>query len=107
MKVPRKKISSSALRRQLLETHWDEIEKMAMGLRSGQLEAFDMYGVALADLIDNAAQADMHMAVLFEVLPPATQKKLLSDERLQESETILPSIASLRAKTMRPRRRRG
>jgi len=33
--VARKKISLNALRRQLLETHWDEIEKMAMGLQSG------------------------------------------------------------------------
>ena len=39
--MARKKISLNALRRQLLETHWDEIEKMAMGLQSGQLEAFE------------------------------------------------------------------
>ena len=51
------------------------------GLQSGQLE---MYGVALADLLDIAAQAD-----------PAAQKKLLPDERLQESETVLPIIASM------------
>jgi hypothetical protein len=101
------KISLNALRKQLLEMHWDEIEKMAMGLQSGQLEAFEMYGVALADLMDNAAQADKHMAVLFKVLSPAAQKKLLSDKRLQESETVLPIIPSLRAKTTRPEKGRG
>jgi hypothetical protein len=105
--VARKKKSMEALRGQLVETNWDEIKKMAMGLQSGQLDAFEMYGAALADLIDNAAQADMHMAVLFEVLPPATKKKLLSDERLQESETVLPIIASLPAKRMRPKKGRG
>ena len=105
--MARKKINMEALRGQLVETNWDEIKKMAMGLQSGQLEAFEMYGAALADLIDNAAQADMHMAVLFEVLPSATQKKLLSDERLQESETVLPIIASLPAKRMRPKKVRG
>ena len=105
--MARKKISLEALRGQLVETNWDEIEKMAMGLQSGQLEAFEMYGAALADLIDNAAQTDMHMAVLFRLLPLAAQKKLLSDDRLQESETVLPFIASLRVKTMRPKKGRG
>jgi hypothetical protein len=47
------------------------------------------------------------LAVLFEVLPSAAQKKLLSDDRLQEGETVLPIIASLRAKTMRPKKRQG
>jgi hypothetical protein len=94
------------LRRKLVEANWDEIEKIAMGLQSGQLEAFEMFGIVLDGLIRNRAQADMHMAVVFEVLPPEAQQKMLADRRLAQSTTILPILKALRDKTKRPRRER-
>ena len=99
--------TSEALRRKLIEENWDEIEKIAIGLQSGQLEAFEMYGVMLAELIDNDAQADMYMAVLLEVLPLEAQRKMLADRRLKQSTTVLPMLKAIREKTKRPRPERG
>jgi hypothetical protein len=96
-----------ALRRNRIEKNWDEIEKMAIALQSGQLEAFEMFGGTLADLIENPAQADMYMAVLFELLPPEAQRKMLDDRRLNQSQTLLPIVKTLREKTKRRRRDRG
>jgi hypothetical protein len=107
LNMAKKRTSDRASRRSLIEEHWDEIEKIAIGLQSGQLEAFEMYGMVLDDLIGNAAQADMYMAVLFEVLPPEAQRKMLADRRLGQSRTVLPMLKLLRAKTKRPRRDRG
>jgi hypothetical protein len=95
------------LRRQLIEENWDEIEKIAMGLQSGQPEAFEMFGRTLENLINNVAQTDMHMAVLFEVLPPEAQLKMLADRRLGQSATVLPILKALREKTKRPKKGRG
>jgi hypothetical protein len=95
------------LRRRQIEQNWDEIEKIAMGLQSGQLEAFEMFGMTLQNLINNLGQTDMQMAVLFEVLPPEAQRKMLADRRLAESTTVLPILKILREKTKRPRKGRS
>ena len=89
------------LRRKIVQKQWDEIEKMAIALQSGQLEAFEMMGMVLDGLVGNAAQTDMHMAVLFEVLPVEAQRKMLGDTRLEESLTVLPIINELRNRTRR------
>ena len=102
-----KSASDRALRRKLIEAKWEEIEKIAIALQSGQLEGFEAYGIMLEDLTKNVAQTDMCMAVLFEVLPPGPQRKMLSDPRLQRSQTVLPILKALRAKTKRPKSGRG
>jgi hypothetical protein len=105
--MAKKKMSDTALRRKHIGKHWDEIEKIAMGLQSGQLEAFEMFGMILERLIKNAPQTDMHMAVLFEVLPPEAQRKMLADPRVKESLTVLPMLKSMREQTKRPKRDRS
>jgi len=60
-------------------------------------------GCVNADLIKNAAQTDMYMAVLFEVLPPEAQRKMLADRRLAQSTTVLPILKALRDMTKRPK----
>jgi hypothetical protein len=60
-------------------------------------------GSVNADLIKNAAQTDMYMAVLFEVLPPEAQRKMLADRRLAQSTTVLPILKALRDMTKRPK----
>ena len=103
--MTKKGASDRTLRRRLIEKQWDEIEKIAIGLQSGQLEAFEMFGMTLEDLIGNVAQTDMYMAVLFEVLPPEAQRKLLADRRLTQSGTVLPILKTLRGKRPRKKRR--
>jgi hypothetical protein len=39
--MPRR-MSDKRLRRKLIEANWDEIEKIALGLQSGQLEALEL-----------------------------------------------------------------
>jgi hypothetical protein len=45
----------------------------------------------------------MYMAVLFEVLPPEAQRKMLADLRLAQSTTVLPILKALRDMTKRPK----
>ena len=98
-----KRVSQKTLRRKLIEANWDEIEKIAIGLQSGQLEAFEMYATVLDNLAENAAQTDMYMAVVFELLPPEAQRKMLADPRISQSQTVLTTLKSLREKTKRPK----
>ena len=100
--MPRR-MSDKRLRRKLIEANWDEIEKIAIGLQSGQLEAFEMYATVLDNLVENAAQTDMYMAVVFELLPPEAQRKMLADPRISQSHTVITILKSLRAKTNRPK----
>ena len=100
--MPRK-MSDKRLRRKLIEANWDEIEKNAIALQSGQLEAFEMYATVFDDLVENAAQIDMYMAVVFELLPPEAQRKMLADPRISQSQTVITILKSLRAKTNRPK----
>ena len=90
-------------RRTFIEGMRDEIAKMAKGLRRGEFDAFEMYGITLRGLSDNGEQVDMHMAVLFALLPKRARQKLLKDTRLEESETILPMLKKLRKKSRRKR----
>ena len=76
--MAQRRMSQKTFRRTIIEELWDEIEKIAIGLQSGQLEAFEMYGVQLGKLINNTGQTDMCMAVLFELLPPEAQRKMLA-----------------------------
>lgn len=39
--MPRR-MSDKRLRRKLIEANWNEIDKIAIGLQSGQLEAFEL-----------------------------------------------------------------
>ena len=66
-----------------------------------------MFGMTLHRLIGNTAQTDMYMAVVFEVLPPAAQRKMLTDRRLRQSTTVLPMLHAMRAKTKRPKKGRS
>jgi hypothetical protein len=70
-----RKVSDRTVRRRILEKQWDEVEKIAIGLQSGQLEALEMYGKVLGDLIGNQGQTDLYVAVLFELLPPEAQQR--------------------------------
>ena len=80
---------------------------MAIGLQSGRLEAYEVFGTTLEGVIKNCSQSDMYMAVVFEILPPEAQRKMLAHRHLGQSTTVLPIIKAMRAKTMRPRRERG
>jgi hypothetical protein len=91
-RLPRRKVSERTVRRRIIEGQWEEIEKIAIGLQSGQLEALEMYGMILADLIGNQGQTDLYVAVLFELLPPEAQRKMLADKRLGQSTTVLPIL---------------
>jgi hypothetical protein len=104
---PRRKVSERMARRRMIEEQWDEIEKIAIGLQSGQLEALEMYGKVLGELIGNQGQTDLYVAVLFELLPPEAQQKMLGDTRLGQSTTVLPILKQLRDRTKRPRQDRG
>ena len=42
--VAKTRASAQLRRRKLVETQWDEIEKIAIGVQSGLLEAFEMSG---------------------------------------------------------------
>ena len=66
-----------------------------------------MFGMTLRNLINNLGQTDMYMAVLFELLPPEAQRKMLGDRRLSESTTVLPILKALRDTTKRPKKGRG
>lgn len=79
-----------------LQAVWPEVEKMAAGLQDGMAEAFEMMGVALRQFTKTAEQEDIHMAVLFELLPLEVQQKMLSDPRLETSPTILPILKQIR-----------
>jgi hypothetical protein len=80
-----------------LQRNWVEIEKMLAGLNDGMLEAFEMLGVTLAQEMKRVEQADLYMAVIFELLPFDVQQKMLNDPRVEESATILPRLKQLRA----------
>jgi hypothetical protein len=80
---------------------------MAIGMQSGLLEAYEVFGRTLEGVIKNRSQSDMYMAVVFEILPPEAQRKMLAHRQIGQSKTILPIIKAMRAKTMRPRRERG
>ena len=74
--MPRR-MSDKRLRRKRIEANWDEIEKNAIALQSGQLEAFEMYATVFDDLVENAAQIDMYMAVVFELCPRKRSERCL------------------------------
>jgi len=101
LKTPRRK---QGARRRVIEQQWDEIEKMAIGLQSGMLEAYEVFGTTLEGVIMNRSQSDMYMAVVFEVLPPEAQRKMLAHRRAGQSKTVIPIIKAMRAETMRPKR---
>jgi len=105
--VGKTRASAQSRRKKLVEAQWDEIEKIAIGLQSGLLEAFEMFGRTLHRLIGNTAQTDMYMAVVFEVLPPPAQLKMLTDRRLRQSTTVLPMLHAMRAKTKLPKKGRS
>ncbi|HEX2841417.1 hypothetical protein [Hyphomicrobium sp.] len=96
--------SGDDIRREMLATQWDEIEKMAMGMQSGMLEAFEIFGTTLEEVVGNRGYADIHLAVIFELLPPVAQRRMLDDPRLHESATILPLVKEFRDKTKRPKK---
>jgi hypothetical protein len=90
-------------RRKFIEGMSDEIAKMVKGLRRGEYEAFELYGITLGNMSENKEQVDMYAAVLFELLPRKAQRVLLKDTRLDESETILPILKKLRKKRRKKR----
>jgi hypothetical protein len=96
--MPMGKKSRQRERRKFIESMRVEIAKMARGLRRGEYEAFELYGITLGNMSQNREQVDMHAAVLFELLPRKAQRVLLKDTRLDESETILPVLKKLRKK---------
>ena len=106
-KRPRVSRRRKATRQRVIEQQWDEIEKMAIGLQSGRLEAYEVFGTTLERVIKNRSQSDMYMAVVFEILPPEAQRKMLAHRHIGQSKTVLPIIKAMRAQTMRPRRERG
>jgi hypothetical protein len=58
-------MSHRTFRRIVIEVLWDEIEKMAIGLQSGQPEAFEMYGVTLGKLInETSAKGHVHGGIV-------------------------------------------
>lgn len=102
--------SEDTLRRKHLQAVRPEIDRMVAGLQDEKLmlEAFDLLGRVLAQHMDTPRQADMYMAVIFELLPLEVQEKLLADSRVGQSVTILPLLKKMRQQNpLRPRRRPG
>ena len=83
-KRPRVSRRRQSTRVRVIEQQWDEIEKMAIGLQSGRLEAYEVFGTTLE-----------------------AQRKMLAHRHIGQSKTVVPIIKAMRAKTMRPRRERG
>lgn len=101
--------SIDMMRRKHLQKVRPEIDRMVAGLQDEKrmLEAFEELGRVLAEKMPTPWQADMYMAVVFDLLPLEVQEQLLLDPRVGQSATILPVLKKMRQQNpLRPRNRR-